>query len=121
MGGKINQQSTITAADAGSYDALAPLVYAMRIEYSDLAKKKPDATLNRLKVQAVNRLLTDLREVLKNEPTFKYLDLLSDEDLPQYSDVTVMLGQYVAAMESFRKARQYYDHETSSMEWRRKG
>ena len=65
----------------------------------------------------MNRLLTDLKELLKNETVIRYLDLLSDDDLPQYSDVTIILSQYVAAMNSFRQARQYRDSNYETV-WR---
>lgn len=103
------EAESVSEADAALFDSISPLVYAMRNEYSELAKKKPDTTLNKLKVQGINRLLNDVRQVLRDEPTLKYLDVLSDDDLPQYSDVTVILSQYVAAMESFRKSHQYED------------
>jgi hypothetical protein len=100
---------SISSTDAAQFEALWPLLSAMRNEYSELSKKKPDGTLNKLKVHSVNRLLTDLKELLKNENIIRYLDLLSDDDLPQYSDVTITLSQYVAAMTSFKEARQYQD------------
>lgn len=106
----------ISAADATQFEALWPLLSAMREEYSELSKKKPDGTLNKLKVYGVNRLLTDLKELLKNETVIRYLDLLSDDDLPQYSDVTIILSQYVAAMHSFRGAHQHQDL-TYTMVW----
>ena len=107
----------ISAADAIQYEALWPLLESMREEYSELSKKKPDGTLNKLKVHGVNRLLTDLKELLKNETIIRYLDLLSDDDLPQYSDVTIILSQYVAAMKSFKQARWYQD-ANYNMVWR---
>ncbi len=107
----------ISAADASQYEALWPLLESMRDEYSELSKKKPDGTLNKLKVHGVNRLLIDLKELLKNETIFRYLDLLSDDDLPQYSDVTIILSQYVAAMKSFKDARWYQD-ANYNMVWR---
>lgn len=109
MKSRINEEKAISKTDAVKFEALWPLLSAMRNEYSELSKKKPDGTLNKLKVQSVNRLLVDLKDLLKNEDIIRYLDLLSDDDLPQYSDVTIALSQYVAAMASFKDARQYQD------------
>jgi hypothetical protein len=117
MAASKNELEVISRADATQYDALWPLLSAMRDEYSELSKKKPDGTLNKLKVHGVNRLLTDLKELLKNETVTRYLDLLSDDDLPQYSDVTIILSQYVAAMKSFRQAREHKD-SSYKMVWR---
>jgi hypothetical protein len=113
-----DKATKVSKADAALFDSIAPLVHAMKEEYSELSKKKPDATLNKLKVQGVNRLLADLRTVLKDEPTLKYLDILSDDDLPQYSDVTLILSQYVAAMEAFKASRQFHNQATYANEWR---
>src|ERR1022692_3981910 len=70
-------------------------------ELRKFALKKPEATLSKQKVLIVNRLLTDLKTLLADEPNSKYLDLLTDDDLPQYSDVVLILSQYEAAMKSF--------------------
>jgi hypothetical protein len=86
------------------YETTKPMLAAMRTELKDLSKKKPDATLSKSKVTIINRLLNDLVELLKDEPNAKYLDSLSDDELPQYSDVVLMLSQFDAAMVSFRIA-----------------
>lgn len=99
----------ITAEELNKFETLWPLLVAMKNEYSELSKKKPDGTLSKLKVQGVNRLLVDLKELLQDEPSLSYLDVLSDDDLPQYSDVTIILSQFVAAMGAFKVARQSPD------------
>lgn len=99
----------ISDQEIDQFETLWPLLTAMKNEYSELSKKKQDGTLNKLKVQGVNRLLIDLKELLKEEPSARYLDILSDDDLPQYSDVTIILSQYVAAMTAFQQARQHQD------------
>jgi hypothetical protein len=90
-----------TAKKAGKHDSLMPLLAAMFREFQDLAKKKPDAALNKSKVAIVNRLLKDVFEILDGEDSRGYLDLLNEDDLPQYSDVVIILGQARAAMEAF--------------------
>lgn len=106
---------TIRKTEIAQFETLWPLLLSMQNEYSELSKKKQDGTLNKLKVQGVNRLLIDLKELLKDEPSIRYLDVLSDDDLPQYSDVTIILSQFVAAMTSFRQARQHQDTSFSTV------
>ncbi len=89
-----------------SHDDLAPLLAAMFKEFQEAARKKPDAVLNAQKVRIVNRLLTDVLAILDGEPSRTYLELLKEDDLPQNSDVTLMLGQVVAAMDAFKE--RYY-------------
>jgi len=92
------------------YDAIITLLSALYSEIQELSKKKPDVTLNSQKVKMINRLLNDLLIILVEEPTAKYLDLVNDEDLPQYSDVVIILSQYVAAMKAFHsKYHRYID------------
>ena len=103
-----------TTERARKHDALMPLLEAMCRDFQDLAKKKPDGTLNKRKVEVVNRLLTDVLSILDDEPQRAYLDLLDEDDLPQYSDVVLLLGQVVAAMQSFRSKHTVFPHREHS-------
>src|SRR6202011_6159401 len=98
-----------TTAEKGTqHDELTPLLEAMFREFQELSKKKPEAALNKRKVEIANRLLTDVLDLIKGESTHAYLNLLDEDDLPQNSDVVLILGQAVAAMRAFRK--KYYRH-----------
>jgi hypothetical protein len=97
-----------TPERVGVFKATDPLLTAMLEELRKFALKKPEATLSKQKVSIVNRLLADLKELLTDEPNSKYLDLLTDDDLPQYSDVVLILSQYEAAMRAFRERHYKY-------------
>jgi len=99
------------------YEALNPLLQAMFRDFQELAKKKPDGALNKLKVHIVNRLLQDLHKLLDKEPDRAYLDLLDEDDLPQNSDVVLILGQAVAAMRSFYRRHRDYSEEHGEDVW----
>ena len=87
-----------------------PLLNSMFREFQELSKKKPDGVLNKRKVEIVNRLLRDIHGIiLKGEPTSAYLDLLDQDDLPQNSDVILILGQTVVGMNAFKKKYSRYD------------
>ena len=103
------------AAKGKRHDDFMPLVEAMLREFQELSKKKPDGALNKRKVAIVNRLLQEVHKLLEGESTSAYLDLLDEDDLPQNSDVVLILGQTVVAMERFRE--QYYRYNQSSGEW----
>lgn len=96
-----------------TYETTAPLLRAMYRQIQELSKKKPDATLNANKVKLINRLLADIKEMLSNEPDSKYLDMIDDQDLPQYSDIVLILSQYSAAMSRFEE--RYYRKDTSGI------
>ena len=108
----------ITAKQVAVFEATQPLLEAMAGHLRKIALKKPDATLNKQKVLIINRLLVDLRALLENEPNNKYLDVLSDDELPQYSDATLILSQYEAAMEAFESRYKDYSPSTASDDWR---
>src|SRR5207249_7092247 len=99
------------------YDTTRPLLDALYAEFQELSKKKPEATLSESKVKLINRLLEDVRIVLKDEPEFKYLDLLVNDSLPQNSDVVLIMSQYKAAMQSFRENYYGRDAQTRELRW----
>ena len=114
---KTNNHIGTTVAKVRIYETTSPLLEAMQAELRELSKKKPEATLNKKKVALINRLLCDIRELLKDEDNSKYLDILDDESLPQYSDVVLIVSQYVAAMHAFESRYKPQDPITYSREW----
>ena len=46
-------------------------------------------------------ILKTIREILKDESTFEFLDLLDDEILPSNSDAILIIGQFNASMTHF--------------------
>ena len=94
-----------------------PLLESMFHEFQELSKKKPEGALNKRKVEIVNRLLRDIHGILEKESTSAYLDLLDEDDLPQNSDVILILGQTVAAMKTFRKKYYIYSESIGQSVW----
>ena len=92
----------ISGAQAEEYGVLNPLLVAMYGEFQELSKKKPQDVVSKGKVRLVNRILSPVIELLKDEPSRAFLDLLDEDELPENSDVVLMLGQAIAAMKSFR-------------------
>ena len=93
---------------ANTYDTTMPLLNSMYAEFKELSKKKPEAAVSKNKIKIVNRLLEKVREVLIEEESIEFLDLLDEDDVPQTSDVTLILSQYVAAMNGFHS--KYYGY-----------
>ena len=86
-------------------------------EMRELSKKKPDMTLNKGKVKILNRILTDIRGILKKEPEGKYLDLLDDDDLPQNSDAILVMVQYETALNAFKNRYYIYERRIKEHIW----
>ena len=106
-----------TTERAEAYEELMPLLESMYREFQELSKKKPDAVLNKRKVEIVNRLLRDVYHVLEGQTSSAYLDLLDEDDLPQNSDVVLMLSQTVAAMRQFKSTYYGWDSEAATHCW----
>jgi hypothetical protein len=81
----------------------------MHSEFQDLSRKKPDGAVNKGKIVIVNRLLKDSLTILEGEPQRQFLDLLEEDDLPQNSDVVLVLSQYCEAMDQFHN--KYYGQD----------
>lgn len=116
-----SKNEAFTTPERGTkYDTLKPLLQAMFMEFKELSKKKPDGALNKRKVEIVNRLLTDVLTILEDEPTRQYLDLLDEDELPQNSDVLLMLSQFNAAMNAFYERYWIYDRLHGEHKWNTK-
>lgn len=97
------------------HEVTMPLLKAMNLEFKELSKKKPEAVLSKSKVKIINRLLDSCRKVLDSEQSLNYLDLMDEDDVPQNSDVVLMLSQYVAAMQQFEST--YYGWDGTEHRW----
>ncbi len=105
-----------TQAKAKAYDGVvAPFNHLVK-EVKALGMKKPTDTLSANKVKFINRILTDILEFTSEEPEARYLDLLEDEALPQYSDAILILSQYEGALQGFRE-RHYGYQDGLGNEW----
>lgn len=100
---------------AQTHDNMMPLLKAMYAEFKEISKKKPDSAVNKSKIKIVNRLLEKVRVVLSDELSIDFLDLLDEDDVPQASDVTLIISQYVAAMDAFHE--KYYGWNGSDLTW----
>jgi hypothetical protein len=92
-----------TADDVEKFKYLSPMLDSALQEMREFAKKKQDGIVSTAKIKILNRLLIELKRVLAREESAGYLDSLSEEQLPQNSDAVLILGQYRAALDSFKE------------------
>lgn len=104
-----------TKEKAQTHDTMTPLLEAMYAEFKELSKKKPDAAVSKSKIKIVNRLLERVKTVLSDEESIEFLDMLDEDDVPQASDVTLILSQYVAVMNAFHG--KHYGWDGSNHIW----
>ncbi len=96
---------------------MEPLLSSAYEETKTLSKKKQDGVLNKLKVGMINKLLVQFRSILNKEAMAEYLELLDEETLPTNSDAVFIIGQYIAAIKSFRVIYYKYDEEIGEDRW----
>jgi hypothetical protein len=103
-----------TEADVERFQLLLELLRSLQTEMRDFSKKKPDAVLSRKKVAILNRVLDQVRDLLKKEPGAAFLDPIDENDPTQNSDAVLILGQYMGAMHDF-KTRYHESGELGSL------
>lgn len=103
-----NDETLPTDAEVVKFEMLNELTDSIYIEMKEFSKKKPDDALNAFKVKNVNRVLTQLKDFLKSEPTASFLDLLDEETLPTNSDAILIIAQFKASMDNFSKKYKVY-------------
>ena len=96
-------ESAPSDAQVKRFTYLSPMLDSALFEMREFAKKKQDGIISKTKTRLLNRLLTDVQGVLQGEASITYLENLSEEELPQNSDAVLILGQYRAALDSFKE------------------
>jgi hypothetical protein len=96
-----DKETAPTEEDVKRFIFLSPMLDSALSEMREFSKKKQDGIVSGTKIKILNRLLTDIKDVIKQEESASYLDALSEEELPQNSDAVLILGQYRAALDSF--------------------
>lgn len=95
-----------TESDVAKYQMIYPMITSMYDEMKTLSAKKQDGVLNNFKIKSVSKLINSARELLVEEPTLTYLEILEEEMLPQNSDVVLILSQYIDALKQYKN--KYY-------------
>ncbi|GJM16891.1 MAG: hypothetical protein DHS20C13_22180 [Thermodesulfobacteriota bacterium] len=96
------EQQLPSEKEVKQYFVLMAMLAAQKKELDLLSRKKPDEALNPRKVMMVNRVLKPLNEIMKHEPSYPFLDVLDDSELPTNSDVVLIISQYEKAIYQFR-------------------
>ena len=95
-----------TEKNIEDYSLLKDMLHAQRQEFDLLSKKKSDGQLNKMKIKIVNRVIEPLNELLKNESSHKFLDIINENDMSTNSDVVLIISQYERALLNFKN--KYY-------------
>ena len=109
------EQNLPSEASVGKFEMLEKLLASIYEKMKEFSKKKPDEPLNKFKVKNINRVLEQIKEVMKSEPTNEFLDLLDEDSLPSNSDSILIIAQFTASIKQFRS--KYYGWTGMNNEW----
>ncbi len=102
--------------DTDKYYVIEPLFNELYTEMKELCKKHANELVNDFKANKINGILAVILELVENEPTAKFLELLKFKNndnsninqsnytcINTYSDVVLLMGLYQAALKEFKK------------------
>lgn len=67
------------------------------MKFENSPKRSKMSLLNKFKVKTINKKLGQVLEILKNEPTHEFLELLDEDTFPSNSDAVLMISQFLKA------------------------
>lgn len=117
---KKNESNLPTNAEVNQFLMLRKLVTGLYDEMKDFAKKSANETLNEFKIKSLNRVLSPLKELMKDQPTALFLDVLDESSLPTNSDVVIILSQYLTAMQNYEDRYYRLDNYKHKKRWNTK-
>ena len=111
------KKGIITKQDSKDFDMLYPILTSVFNETKELSKKKQDDALNVLKVKMINKILIKVKELLKDDPSIIFLDLLNEENIPTNSDAVFIIAQFKSAMDQFKNKHYGWDDGIFGNTW----
>lgn len=75
---------------------------ALHSEISLLSKKSPVDAVNKFKLKLINSVLESANNLLGQRKPFEDFTIFDENELPNNSDVTMILSQYLGCMEEIR-------------------
>jgi hypothetical protein len=104
-----------TTSDVSKFEMLFPMIQSDLSEIRELSKKKQDESLNDFKVKILNKKLAQIKELLKNESSFEFLELLNEDVFPSNSDALLTVSQFINAMKQYQG--KYYESNGNDLDW----
>ncbi|MEH2211262.1 hypothetical protein [Nostoc sp.] len=89
--------------DVDEFEKLSGQVQSIYEELSVLSKKSPNDAVNKFKLNFINKLLNNSNEFLSEKyRPFEDFSEFDTDDIPQNSDVVLILSQYLQCFEKLR-------------------
>jgi hypothetical protein len=97
-----NQATSSQQFDIDEFEAVESQIASAREEILVLVKKSPHDALRKFKLSVVNGLLLRANRLLIDDRPLSGFEQFDTEVLPSASDVAMVLGQHLAALENLR-------------------
>ncbi len=96
---------TVESKQVDMFEKTDAQLTALVTEIGSLSKSKPDNPLNKFKIRFINQALAQANTLLDDQHRpIDGFEQFTEELLPSYSDVLIVLTQYVSALEGWRSA-----------------
>lgn len=102
---EMKRREKLALAELSRFELHYDMLMALLTEMREFAKRKQDGPVTPMKIEMISRRLDELREILKDEEIFPFLEKLDGDRVPCNSDVVLILAQYEVAMESHARGR----------------
>lgn len=113
----IKKDSLPTKREVEQFINLNSVLNSIQNEIKEFAKKKPDGTLNKIKIQIINRCLEQTKAFLTDSLLIDFLDLLDEDSMPTYSDAVLVIAHHVTAMTKYSNNYFYSDSDFELSRW----
>jgi hypothetical protein len=102
---QMKRREKLALAELSRFELHYDMLMALLTEMREFAKRKQDVPVTPMKIEMISRRLDELREILKDEAIFPFLENLDGDRVPCNSDVVMILAQYEVAMENHARGR----------------
>lgn len=104
-------------SDVELYEKLHSQLITMKNQFETLSKKKPNDVVNEFKIGLVNKLLTDINELIGDNKPFPTFEQFENNPKVFNSDVLLILAHYLTSMIQFKSANITVEKSTINMDW----
>jgi len=93
------------------FDKIEYRLNSIYVEFDKLSKKKPDSVINTYKLKQINDLFREANNLFdEGNISIEKLSLFDDTELPSYSDVVIVLTQYLEVLDYFRYRHTFLEY-----------
>ena len=94
----------MTVEQIADFEKILAQLKSFYYDTNVLVKKNPREEMNTFKLKLINKVLVKANAIVgDSKPFADFAEFNIDEDMPNNSDVSMILGQYISCMEVIKK------------------